>query len=93
MGIQRTKTPLIAGFILHDFEKFKTYSRKCRKNIEFGDLVTQIWGKQNKKTQQQLPDLPDIVAEVAEFWQLSAYLNPIREIQRINESLKEYKPS
>ncbi|WP_354636200.1 type I-D CRISPR-associated protein Cas10d/Csc3 [Planktothricoides raciborskii] len=69
---------------------------------EFGDLVTRkIWGdrvteieklcKQNKKTQQQLPELPDIVAEVAKFWQLSAYLNPIREIQRINESLKEHK--
>ncbi len=71
---------------------------------EFGDLVTRkIWGervvqiekfcKQNKKdkNKQELPELPDLVAEVAKFWQLSAYLNPIREIQRINESLKEHK--
>jgi CRISPR-associated protein Csc3 len=72
---------------------------------EFGDLVTRkIWGervvhieklckqnKQNKQNQQKLPELPDLVAEVAKFWQLSAYLNPIREIQRINESLKEHK--
>lgn len=69
---------------------------------EFGDLVTRkIWGervvqiekacKQNKKNQQKLPELPDIVAEVAKFWQLSDYLNPLREIQRINESLKEHK--
>ena len=69
---------------------------------EFGDLVARkIWGdrvvqieklcKQNKKNQQQLPEFPDLVAEVAKFWQLSDDLNPIREIQRINESLKEHK--
>ncbi|MFB2939321.1 type I-D CRISPR-associated protein Cas10d/Csc3 [Aerosakkonemataceae cyanobacterium BLCC-F154] len=65
---------------------------------EFGDLVSRkIWGekvdkilnlrKQNKK----LPELPnfDLTHKVAEFWKLTEYLPQIREIQRINESLKE----
>jgi len=65
---------------------------------EFGDLVSRkIWGeragklesarKQNKK----LPEIPsfDLTHKVTEFWQLAEYLPQIREIQRINESLKE----
>lgn len=65
---------------------------------EFGDLVSRkIWGekldkilnvrKQNKK----LPEVPnfDLTHKVAEFWELAEYLPQIREIQRINESLKE----
>ncbi|MBZ8182028.1 type I-D CRISPR-associated protein Cas10d/Csc3 [Oscillatoria salina] len=67
---------------------------------EFGDVISRkIWGdrlakietlrKQNKK----LPAPPelDLVAEVANFWQLEKYLPQIREIQRINETLKELK--
>ncbi len=67
---------------------------------EFGDVVTRkIWGdrlsriettrKQNKKL-PQLPDL-DLVQEMATFWNLSQYWPQIREIQRINESLKANK--
>ncbi|MFB2877925.1 type I-D CRISPR-associated protein Cas10d/Csc3 [Floridanema aerugineum] len=65
---------------------------------EFGDLVSRkIWGekldkilnlrKQNKK----LPEFPnfDLTHKVAEFWELAEYLPQIREIQRINESLKD----
>ena len=67
---------------------------------EFGDVITRkIWGeridkietarKQNKK----LPAPPnlELVYKVAEFWNLSEYLPQIREIQRINESLKALK--
>ncbi len=65
---------------------------------EFGDLISRkIWGefsdrieqqcKQNKKLDPP-PEL-DLVAKVAEFWGLSQYLISIREIQRINERLKE----
>lgn len=67
---------------------------------EFGDVISRkIWGdrlfrietvqKQTKK-RTPLPDL-DFVHIVAEFWQLSEYLPQIREIQRINESLKQNK--
>jgi len=65
---------------------------------EFGDLVSRkIWSekldkilnvrKQNKK----LPEVPnfDLTHKVAEFWELTEYLPQIREIQRINETLKE----
>jgi len=67
---------------------------------EFGDVISRkIWGerldkietarKQNKK----LPAPPnlELVYQVAEFWHLSEYLPQIREIQRINESLKALK--
>jgi CRISPR-associated protein Csc3 len=56
--------------------------------------------KKNKKTQKDLPELPEIKPEVlpeniihkvAEFWHLSEYSHQIREIQRINETLKELK--
>lgn len=67
---------------------------------EFGDVISRkIWGerldkieiarKQNKK----LPAPPDLelIYKVTEFWNLSEYLPQIREIQRINESLKALK--
>ena len=53
-----------------------------------------------RKKKKDLPELPEIAAEVlpsnlihkvAEFWQLSEYSPQIREIQRINEMLKELK--
>ncbi len=67
---------------------------------EFGDLVSRkIWGdrlsrietvrKQNKKL--PVPPNIDLIHKVAEFWNLEQYLPQIREIQRINESLKENK--
>jgi len=67
---------------------------------EFGDLVSRkIWGERvNKievarKQDKKLPELPhlDLVHEIAQFWNLSDYLPQIREIQKINESLKEQK--
>lgn len=53
-----------------------------------------------RKKQKDLPELPELkpdalpaslICKVAELWQLSEYLPPIREIQRINERLKELK--
>ncbi|NJK74421.1 MAG: type I-D CRISPR-associated protein Cas10d/Csc3 [Oscillatoriales cyanobacterium RU_3_3] len=71
---------------------------------EFGDVVSRkIWGekvnkletliKEAKKKKEKLPELPhvDIVEEVAKHWNLTEYLPQIREIQRINERLKELK--
>jgi len=67
---------------------------------EFGDLISRkIWGEQvnqieaERKKDKKLPAIPhlDIVEEIATFWNLSEYLPAIREIQRINESLKEHK--
>lgn len=67
---------------------------------EFGDLITRkIWEETVKridgvrKKDKKLPVLPDLdlTHKVAEFWNLAAYLPAIREIQRINESLKENK--
>ncbi|WP_242040740.1 type I-D CRISPR-associated protein Cas10d/Csc3 [Coleofasciculus sp. FACHB-1120] len=67
---------------------------------EFGDLISRkIWEERvnlievERKKDKKLPELPhlDIVEEIAKFWNLSEYLPPIREIQRINESLKEHK--
>ena len=67
---------------------------------EFGDVISRkIWGdrldrigtlrKQNKK----LPEPPNLklIDKAAAFWGLEQYLPQIREIQRINESLKELK--
>lgn len=67
---------------------------------EFGDVVSRkIWGdrvekittarKQNKK----LPELPELnlTQSVAESLGLAEYLPQIREIQKINETLKEQK--
>ena len=67
---------------------------------EFGDLISRkIWGERvnqieaERKKYKKLPVLPDldIVDEIAKFWNLSQYLPQIREIERINESLKEHK--
>lgn len=67
---------------------------------EFGDLVSRkIWGERverieaERKKNKKLPKLPDLelVCEIAKFWSLSEYLPQIREIHRINESLKELK--
>ena len=67
---------------------------------EFGDLVTRkIWEETVKridaarKKDKKLPVLPDLdlTHKVAELWNLTGYLPAIREIQCINESLKENK--
>ncbi|MEG4455293.1 type I-D CRISPR-associated protein Cas10d/Csc3 [Microcoleus sp. N9_A1] len=67
---------------------------------ELGDLVSRkIWGEQvntieaARKKDKKIPALPhlDIVDEIAKFWNLSEYLPALREIQRINERLKELK--
>lgn len=67
---------------------------------EFGDLISRkIWGESiNRieaacKKDKNLPKLIqfDLTHKVAEFWKLTEYLPQIREIQRINESLKENK--
>ena len=68
---------------------------------EFGDVISRkIWGdrldrigtlrKQNKK----LPEPPNLklIDKAAAFWGLEQYLPQIREIQRINESLKGCDP-
>ena len=53
-----------------------------------------------RKKNKDLPELPEmpsevqpecIVHKVAEFWQLTEYSPQLREIQRINETLKEFK--
>ncbi|HEY9830500.1 MAG TPA: type I-D CRISPR-associated protein Cas10d/Csc3, partial [Stenomitos sp.] len=67
---------------------------------EFGDLVSRkIWDERvnrieaARKKNKELPELPhfDLTHKVAEFWNLDEYLPQIREIQRINESLKKNK--
>ncbi|MGM3305648.1 type I-D CRISPR-associated protein Cas10d/Csc3 [Anabaena sp. WFMT] len=67
---------------------------------EFGDLITRkIWEETverieiSRKKDKKLPELPsfDLTHKVAEFWNLTEYLPQVREIQRINESLKEQK--
>lgn len=66
---------------------------------EFGDTVTRkIWGDcieqiELQRKQKKLPFLPeiDLIAELIQYWKLEAYLPQIRQIQRINETLKELK--
>ncbi|NDJ21985.1 type I-D CRISPR-associated protein Cas10d/Csc3 [Nostoc sp. B(2019)] len=67
---------------------------------EFGDLVSRkIWEETvnrvdyARKKDKKLPAVPDfdLTHKVAEFWNLAECLPQIREIQRINESLKENK--
>ncbi len=57
-------------------------------------------GAKERKRKKSLPELPpipeallpdNIIHKVAEFWDLSEYLPQIREIQGINEKLKELK--
>lgn len=67
---------------------------------EFGDLVSRkIWeetvnrvdsARKKDKKLSAVPDF-DLTHKVAEFWNLAECLPQIREIQRINESLKENK--
>lgn len=68
----------------------------------WGEKVNQIEAvvkasKKNKKN-KQAKDLPyidlspeDLVIKVAEYWNLKQYIPQIKEIQRINQSLKELK--
>lgn len=67
---------------------------------EFGDLITRkIWQETvekietSRKKDKKLPEVPDfdLTYKVAELWNLTEYLPQLREIQRINESLKEQK--
>lgn len=67
---------------------------------EFGDTVTRkIWGdcieqiELERKQKKQLPPIPeiDLIAELVQYWNLQACLPQIRQIQRINETLKELK--
>ncbi|MEY3402741.1 MAG: type CRISPR-associated protein Cas10d/Csc3, partial [Cyanobacteriota bacterium] len=67
---------------------------------EFGDLITRkIWEETVEKIEtarkkdKKLPKVPDfdLTHKVAELWNLTEYLPQVREIQRINESLKEQK--
>ncbi|MEQ8757473.1 MAG: type I-D CRISPR-associated protein Cas10d/Csc3 [Coleofasciculus sp. G1-WW12-02] len=67
---------------------------------EFGDLVSRkIWGERvsqieaARKQDKQLPELPhlDLIHKLAEYWHLGDYLSPIREIQQINQQLKQQK--
>ncbi len=67
---------------------------------EFGDLVSRkIWGERvnqieaARKQNKSLPELPhlDLVHKLAEYWHLGEYLPPIREIQQINQRLKQKK--
>ncbi|MBD2628545.1 type I-D CRISPR-associated protein Cas10d/Csc3 [Trichormus variabilis] len=67
---------------------------------EFGDLITRkIWDETVEKIEtarkkdKKLPEVPNfnLTHKVAEFWNLTEYLPQVREIQRINESLKEQK--
>src|SRR6476469_5317128 len=69
----------------------------------WGDCVAKMEAERKKreaesKKNRELPKLPAIdltpeklIHQVAEFWNLSEHLPTIREIQRINESIKEHK--
>ncbi|MDR9403983.1 MAG: type I-D CRISPR-associated protein Cas10d/Csc3 [Halothece sp. Uz-M2-17] len=67
---------------------------------EFGDVITRkIWGEtlDNIKTackqDKTLPKPPtlNLIVEIAKFWESEEHIPAIREIQRINETLKEHK--
>ncbi len=72
---------------------------------EFGDVISRkIWGEKvnkieearkeyKKNNKKELPPLQQInlIEEVAKIWNLTQYLPQIREIQRINDKLKELK--
>jgi CRISPR-associated protein Csc3 len=73
----------------------------------WGKKVNKIWGKKvNKikdaikaskedKKAETLPDIDlfseDLIIKIAEYWNLKQYIPQIREIQNINQSLKELK--
>jgi CRISPR-associated protein Csc3 len=75
---------------------------RCDRLAEFGDVVSRkIWGEKVNKIEavikgskdkkvEKLPDL-DLLAEIAEYWNLKQYIPQIREIQNINQSLKKLK--
>jgi CRISPR-associated protein Csc3 len=88
------------GVLSPDYNFKFTDDLRIDQIAEFGDVISRkIWGdriekiealrKQNKK----LPALPslELIHKVAEFWGLTHYLPQIREIQKINESLKDLK--
>ncbi len=70
-------------------------------------ITRKIWGEKAKKIEavikaskkdkkaEDLPDIDllseDLIIKVAEYWNLKQYIPQIREIQRINQSLKELK--
>ncbi|AFZ37990.1 CRISPR-associated protein Csc3 (plasmid) [Stanieria cyanosphaera PCC 7437] len=75
---------------------------RCDRLAEFGDVVSRkIWGEKvnqieavikalTDKEAEKLPDI-DLIIEIAEYWNLKQYIPQIREIQNINQSLKELK--
>ncbi|OUL21989.1 type I-D CRISPR-associated protein Cas10d/Csc3 [Nostoc sp. 106C] len=76
-----------------DLVSRKIWGEKVKK-IEDARKQRQNERKKNKA----LPEIPaialvaeDLICKVAEFWNLSEYIPVIREIQRINETLKEHK--
>ncbi|MGV0025554.1 type I-D CRISPR-associated protein Cas10d/Csc3 [Phormidesmis priestleyi] len=88
------------GVLPSDYNFKFTDDIRIDQMAEFGDVISRkIWGerinkietarKQNKKL--PAPSNLELVYKVAEFWNLSEYLPQIREIQRINESLKALK--
>ncbi|MDB9374437.1 type I-D CRISPR-associated protein Cas10d/Csc3 [Nodularia sphaerocarpa] len=72
---------------------------------EFGDAISRkIWGEKvnkienlrkeyKKEHKKELPPIPylNFIEEVAKLWDLTQFLPQIREIQRINDKLKELK--
>lgn len=88
------------GILSDDYEFGFKDDIRIDQIAEFGDLMSRkIWGERvnqieaERKKNKTLPALNhlDITEEIAKFWNLAEYLPPIREIRRINESLKEHK--
>jgi CRISPR-associated protein Csc3 len=88
------------GVLPADYDFKFTDDIRIDQIAEFGDVVSRkIWGDRvdkieaERKTNKKLPAVPnlELVHKVAEFWDLSNHLPQIREIQRINESLKTLK--
>ena len=88
------------GVLPADYDFKFTDDMRIDQIAEFGDVISRkIWGDRLEKIQtarKQDKKLPapvdlDLVKQVAEFWNLANYLPQIREIQRINESLKALK--
>jgi CRISPR-associated protein Csc3 len=86
------------GILPADYDFKFTDDIRIDRIAEFGDLVSRkIWDEKVnaiealRKKNKKLPEVPqfDLTYKVAEFWNLAEYLPAIREIQRINESLKE----
>jgi CRISPR-associated protein Csc3 len=73
------------GVLPTDYDFKFTDDIRIDQIAEFGDVVR----KQDKK--MAAPPNLELINQVAEFWGLAGYLPQIREIQRINESLKDLK--